>query len=232
MGKKILVIVTAGCFLLCLGAMYNVKHKSLPQKTRVPLSAKHYPTIGDPYAPINITVFEEPSCSACREFSTEVYPLIKKHYVDTGIASYTLVPLYFIRGSRPAVEALMCLYHHDPRHPDVHAYIEYFHRLLTFPKVEGTEWATPEVLTRLAEGLPTHNGRTINPEGLSQCVELRAYEEQIKKNNIYASQVLGGELATPTAVVGDYLIEDPTFDEIDRVIKQLRYMQTLGEPNG
>ncbi|EPJ31305.1 thioredoxin family protein, partial [Chlamydia psittaci 06-1683] len=38
-------------------------------------------------------------------------------------------------------------------------------------------------------------------------------------------------LATPTAVVGDYLIEDPTFEELERVIRQIRYLQATEEDN-
>ncbi|WP_348664129.1 DsbA family protein [Chlamydia vaughanii] len=211
--------------------MIHKKQTILPPKAHIPTNAKHFPTIGNPYAPINITVFEEPSCSACAEFTTEVFPLLKKRYIDTGEVSFTLIPVCFIRGSKPAAQALLCVYHHDPRQADVEAYIEYFHRLLTYPKEEGKHWATPEVLTKLAEGLKTNSGRSINPKGLMQCVEARQYEEQIKKNNIYGSQVLGGQLATPTAVVGDYLIEDPTFDELERVIRQVRHLQATEESN-
>ncbi|WP_174222245.1 thioredoxin domain-containing protein [Chlamydia poikilotherma] len=209
--------------------MIYKKQTILPPKAHIPTNAKHFPTLGNPYAPINITVFEEPSCSACAEFSTEVFPILKKNYIDTGEVSFTLIPVCFIRGSMPAAQALLCVYHHDPRQPDTEAYIEYFHRLLIYPKEEGKRWATPEVLTKLAENLKTHSGRSINPKGLMQCVDSQQYEEQIKKNNIYGSQVLGGQLATPTAVVGDYLIEDPTFDELERVIRQIRHLQATEE---
>ncbi|WP_193328807.1 thioredoxin domain-containing protein [Chlamydia caviae] len=209
--------------------MLYKKQQILPPKAHIPTNAKHFPTLGNPYAPINITVFEEPSCAACAEFSTEVFPLLRKKYIDTGEVSFTLIPVCFIRGSMPAAQALLCIYHHDPRQVDIEAYIEYFHRLLTYPKEEGKRWATPEVLTKLSENLKTHSGRSINPKGLMQCVDSQQYEEQIKKNNIYGSQVLGGQLATPTAVVGDYLIEDPTFDELERVIRQIRHLQATEE---
>ncbi|WP_201456949.1 thioredoxin domain-containing protein [Chlamydia sp. 17-3921] len=211
--------------------MVHKKHTILPPKAHIPTNAKHFPTLGNPYAPINITVFEEPSCSACAEFSTEVFPLIKKHYIDTGEISFTLIPLCFIRGSKPAAQALYCIYHNDARKPDIQAYMEYFHRLLIYPKQEGTYWAEPQVLTKLAEGLKTLSGRSINAKGLEQCISSKLYNEQIKKNNLYGSRVLGGQLATPTAVVGDYLIEDPTFDEIERVIHQIRQLQSAEEEN-
>ncbi len=229
LNRKALVSATALFFFVCLGLMVHKKHTLLPPKSHIPTNAKNFPTIGNPYAPINITVFEEPSCSACAEFSTEVFPLIKKHYIDTGEVSFTLIPVCFIRGSKPAAQALYCIYHHDARHPDIQAYMEYFHRLLIYPKKEGSYWAEPHVLTKLAEGLKTNSGRSINAKGLEQCVASGNYLEQIKKNNIYGSQVLGGQLATPTAVVGDYLIEDPTFDEIERVIRQIRQLQAAEE---
>ncbi|EPP31597.1 thioredoxin domain-containing protein [Chlamydia psittaci] len=231
MNKKILVIVTSAFFVLCFGLMIYKKQTILPPKAHIPTNAKHFPTLGNRYAPINITVFEEPSCLACAEFSTEVFPLLKKNYIDTGEVSFTLIPVCFIRGSMPAAQALLCVYHHDPYEPDIEAYMEYFHRLLIHPKEEGKHWATPQVLTKLTENLKTHSGRSINPRGLMQCIDSQRYEEQIKKNNIYGSQVLGGQLATPTAVVGDYLIEDPTFEELERVIRQIRYLQATEEDN-
>lgn len=227
--KKILIISTALGFVLCVGLMIHTKRSIMPPKTHIPTTAKYFPTIGDPYTPINITVFEEPSCSACEEFSSEVFPLIKKHFVDTGEASLTLVPVCFIRGSMPAAQALLCVYHHDPKRPDPEAYMEYFHRILTYKKTKGSHWATPEVLAKLAEKIPTHSGREINLKGLIQCINSQRFTEQLKKNNIYGSQIMGGQLATPTAVVGDYLIEDPTFDEIERVITQLRHLQAIEE---
>ncbi|MBQ8498387.1 DsbA family protein [Chlamydia sp.] len=227
--KKIFVIFTALGFVLCLGLMVQTKRSIMPPKAPIPTTAKYFPTIGNPYAPINITVFEEPSCSACEEFSSEVFPLIKERFIDTGEASFTLIPVCFIRGSMPAAQALMCVYHHDPKRPDPEAYMEYFHKILSYEKSEGSHWATPEVITKLAEKIHTHSGRGINPIGLMQCVNSQRFLEQIKKNNIYGSQIMGGQLATPTAVVGDYLIEDPTFDEIERVITQLRHLQAMEE---
>ncbi|WP_202897956.1 thioredoxin domain-containing protein [Chlamydia ibidis] len=207
------------------------KRTSLPSKAHIPVNAKNFPTIGNPYAPINITVFEEPSCLACAEFSTEVFPKLKERYVDTGEVSFTLIPVCFIRGSMPAAQALLCVYYHNPKQVDANAYIEYFHRILTYPKQKGARWATNDVLVKLTEGLTTNSGRSINPKGLVQCIASNIYAEQIKKNNVYGSQVMGGQLATPTAVVGDYLIEDPTFDELERVIKQLQYLQAIEEKN-
>ncbi|ANH78982.1 disulfide bond chaperone [Candidatus Chlamydia sanziniae] len=204
--------------------MYK-KQILLPAKAHIPVNTKHFPTLGNPYAPINITIFEEPSCSACTEFSTEIFPLLKQHYIDKGEASFTLIPVCFIRGSRPVVQALFCIYNHNPRQPDVNAYIEYFHRLLIYPKEEGSHWATPEVIAKLAEGLKTNSGRSINTKGLQQCVASGRYNDQLKKNNLYCSRVLGGQLATPTAIVGDYLVEDPTFDKIEKVIAQIHQLQ-------
>lgn len=227
--KKALVITFSIVFVSCLGGMFLIKKKALPPKAHISTSAKYFPTIGDPYAPINITVFEEPSCLACAEFTSKVFPLLKQRYIDTGEVSFTLIPVCFIKGSKLAAQALMCVYYHDPRRPDAEAYFQYFHNILLYPKEEGKIWATSEVLSKLVEGVLTYSGRTINTEGLIQCMNSRRYIEQIRKNNIYGSKILGGELATPTAVIGDYLIEDPTFDEIERVIKQLKLLQDIEE---
>ncbi|WP_246485709.1 thioredoxin domain-containing protein [Chlamydiifrater phoenicopteri] len=222
MNKKTLTLLTAAVFLLSAGVMMKIKHSMLPPKIGVKIDVRRFPTIGNLAAPINITLFEEPSCHACEEFSSEVFPKIKKDFIDTGEVSFTLIPVCFIEGSMPAAQSLMCIFHHNSKQPDPEAFVEYFHRILKYRKVEGEEWATPEVLGNLAENLPTNSGRTINSEGLRQCVASNIHRETIKQNNIYATGLMNGQLATPTAIIGGRLIEDPTYDEVSRVVRVLK----------
>jgi protein-disulfide isomerase len=44
------------------------------------------PTIGDANAPVTIAMFEDFLCPHCAEFSDQVWPQIKRDYVDTGKA--------------------------------------------------------------------------------------------------------------------------------------------------
>ena len=40
--------------------------------------------IGDDEAPVSVIEYRSLTCSHCAEFANEIFPKIKKHYIDTG----------------------------------------------------------------------------------------------------------------------------------------------------
>jgi protein-disulfide isomerase len=46
--------------------------------------------LGDPNAPITIIEYASMTCSHCARFETEVFPILKKNYIDTGKARYVM----------------------------------------------------------------------------------------------------------------------------------------------
>jgi hypothetical protein len=42
------------------------------------------PTLGDADAPVKLILFENFMCEHCREFETDVFPQLKRDYIDTG----------------------------------------------------------------------------------------------------------------------------------------------------
>lgn len=58
------------------------------------------PTLGDPNAPVKIILFENFMCEHCRQFEAEVFPQLKRDYIDTGQVEAYYVNLAW--GSRQA----------------------------------------------------------------------------------------------------------------------------------
>lgn len=52
-------------------------------------------TIGDENAPVTVIEYASFTCPHCMRFHTEVFPLIKENYVDTGKIRFTLREVYF-----------------------------------------------------------------------------------------------------------------------------------------
>lgn len=50
----------------------------------VDVSVDDDPVLGDPNAPVTIIEFSDYQCPFCRKFWTDVYPQLKKEYIDTG----------------------------------------------------------------------------------------------------------------------------------------------------
>ena len=46
--------------------------------------------LGDPKAPVTIIEYASMTCGHCARFETEVFPVLKKNYIDTGKARYVL----------------------------------------------------------------------------------------------------------------------------------------------
>lgn len=64
---------------------------------------------GDPDAPIRIIAWEDFQCPFCARFSTEIEPLLREEFVDTGIASFEFRHLAFLGAeSVRAAEASEC----------------------------------------------------------------------------------------------------------------------------
>jgi len=45
-------------------------------------------TIGNPHAPVTLIEYGAPSCGVCAAFSLEVFPKVKRDYIDTGKVYY------------------------------------------------------------------------------------------------------------------------------------------------
>jgi protein-disulfide isomerase len=57
------------------------------EKAGVPVTAADR-TLGSPKAPIMMLEYSAPTCVPCARFHTEVFPLLKKKYIDTGKVYY------------------------------------------------------------------------------------------------------------------------------------------------
>ena len=89
--------------------------------------------MGSPDAPVTIVEYASPSCPYCKRFHTEVYPGLKRDYIDTGKVRYILRDFPIGRTSGQASVALRCIA------PE--KYLELFGRFLA----EQPSWVSQEV---------------------------------------------------------------------------------------
>jgi protein-disulfide isomerase len=62
-------------------------------------------TLGSPKAPILIVEYAAPSCPICARFNSEVFPLLRQNYIDTGKVYYVF-RVFPIRAADGAAEAM------------------------------------------------------------------------------------------------------------------------------
>jgi len=222
MAPKRLVLFTFAIFvlILALGCFFN--KPTLPDA--ITLKVDGQPTIGYPKAKVHVVVFEEPKCVNCREFSEEIYPLLKKDYIDTNKITYTVVPVSFLPGSMPASNALLCTYYSDPVYPNNELFFTYLKYIYAHQPDEHTDWATTEKLLEFAkEASPA-----IDLSKLQKCIDHETYRVQVEKNNAFGKSIMGGVLSTPTMYINGIEVKQLDYSSVEELIKKLLEKEGLG----
>lgn len=211
---KILVISTAIIFVILIGIGTYFNHHS-PKKA-IRLQVSDQPTIGYAKAKIKVVVFEEPKCSNCKEFNAEIYPQIKKDFIDTNKIQYTVIPVCFLPGSMPAAVALLCTYSADQGYPNSPQFFAFLDYMFKNEPDEHLDWATSDALVKMAEAASP----AIDLNRLRNCIEQEKFRIQIMKNTEYGKKIMGGIITTPTLYVDGVKIEELTYSNIKEQIEK------------
>jgi len=215
MAPKKLVLCTFAVFALFLSFGCFINRDTLPDP--IDLQVEGQPTIGYPKAKVHVVVFEEPKCINCREYNDEIYPHIKKDFIDTNKIRYTVVPVSFLPGSMSAAIALLCVYHQDPVYPNNEMFFKYIDYIYTHQPSENSDWATTEKLQEFAES----TSPAIDLPKLGECIEHETFRVQIEKNNAYGKEIMEGRLTTPTVYVNGIKVQKLDYSSVKELIEEL-----------
>lgn len=221
---KLLVLSTLVVALVLLAwfIYYKCGSSSLPKAISVEREGQ--PTIGYPKAKVHVVVFEEPKCSSCLQYNNEIYPTIKREFIDTNKITYTVIPVSFLPGSMPAAVALLCVYYAEERYPNADLFFKYLDYLYRHQPDEHLDWANAKTLGEYAK----KTSPAIKEEPLKKCVDMETYRIQIEKNTLYGSSIMGGVISTPTIYVNGIKVEHVTVDAIRKLIQQLSTQRSGG----
>jgi protein-disulfide isomerase len=101
--------VRAVALLTVLGALVGVLAGAGSDEVRLALRPGE-PALGRSDAPLTMVEFTDYQCPYCRRFQAEVWPKLKREYIDTGKLRYIArdLPLSFHAAAAPAAEAAHC----------------------------------------------------------------------------------------------------------------------------
>lgn len=212
---RILLWISIFVFLaLSFSVVYSSK-KELPPS--IDIKIKGHPTLGYAQAKVHLVLFEEPKCTHCREFTEQIFPEIKKEFIDTNKISFTIIPVSFLPGSMPAAIATLCVYHEDPLYPNDELFFKFIDYLYAHQPDEMSDWGTPENLIAYAKA----TSPAIKLPKLRKCIDMETYRVQIEKNTDYGKQVMGGKLMTPTLFVNGIQVEELSLENVSRLIREM-----------
>jgi protein-disulfide isomerase len=165
------------------------------------------PTLGDPNAPVKLVLFENFMCDHCRSCETEVFPQLKRDYIDTGRVEAYYVNLAW--GSEQAELGGLageCAYAQDE------AAFWTYKRL--FYEQQGS-WQDASDLAALADEVPE-----LDSERLEACVSEGDTRGEVERDLALGDFV--GVQGTPSVVVGDQGLEAPSFEVLQQAIEAQR----------
>jgi protein-disulfide isomerase len=155
-----------------------------PPVLKSPLLIKGEPTLGSATAPVTIVEFSDFECPYCKRFHDEVFPQLKKNYIDKGLVRFVHkdLPLPFHEEAKPAAIAARC------------------------SSEQGLYWKTYEALFNKqtclscqgAESIAASTG--VDQEKLNKCKQKGQMAKAVTASLSEAE--LQGIRATPTFVIG------------------------------
>lgn len=165
------------------------------------------PTIGNAQAPVQLVVFEDFLCAACRNFDATIAPQLKREFVDGGQASYTFVNFPFLADdSYTAAQAAECVF--DAHGAEVMN--EYASTVYRGTR-EGTGWATPEYLTELGSFVSG-----VDTAALRECLSSGAQAASVEADKALGERL--GVRGTPSVWVNGENVPS-SYDDIAAAIR-------------
>ncbi len=208
--QKIVIIVVILAITILALSFIKKRHPNLP--TSVKIDTADQPTMGNAKAKVHIVVFEDLKCIACRQFNNNLLPLLKQKYIETGVASYTVINVAFIPGSMSAANAARCLYREKPEW-----FFEFVDYVYQNQPSEQEDWATIPKLVEFASHIPN-----VNQQKLSRCIFESPYTSFIQNNLQQGEKLMGGTVYTPTVFINGYRVDPLTPQRIDQVINAVK----------
>jgi protein-disulfide isomerase len=146
------------------------------------------PVLGDPNAKLTIVEFSDYQCPFCSQWQRDIFPQIKKDYIDTGKAKFVYKQFAFLgKESTDAANAALCA-------KEQNKFWEYHEKLFTSQSGENQGAFSPANLKQLAAGMGLAAGQ------FNACLDQQKYNAQIQADMAEANK--NGLQSTPSTAVG------------------------------
>ena len=201
---QILVLSTAAFVLLGAGAVAFYQAAATPSPIQIETDG--CPCVGKLDAPIQMVLFEDFRCGSCRTFNEVVLPEIQTRYIDLGLAKFTVVPLAFLRGSKPLANAALAVYKIAPSR-----IIPFMHALF-----QNTESSSSERIMEISREVGG-----IDPFELKACLSTHCYYPELEKNFELAKEVMGRDFGTPALYINGIETSTGSFESVRIRVEKL-----------
>ncbi|WP_052807268.1 DsbA family protein [Risungbinella massiliensis] len=195
-----LVMITILILVVAIGA-FGIIQQVMPKEVVDPFKDYYatQPTTGNINAKVKVVEFGDYKCPYCKTFTEQIYPQIKKDYIDTGKISFTFGNYAFIGpDSVTAAEAGLSIYKQNPD-----AFWKYHDLVYQNQGDERTQWATASFLLDLVR----KNIPEVDANKVEQDLNNKTYQTEVSTSNVKAEQ--GGVQGTPAVFINGVQVDNP-----------------------
>jgi len=159
----------------------------------VKVSVDNDAVLGDKNAPVTMIEFSDYECPFCKRHFTDVYPKIKKEYIDTGKLKLVFRDFIAVQGHNPlaTLEAMAAECAREQGGDG--AYFKYHDELFKRTTSNGNGLTSNQLLA-----IAKDTG--LNAATLQLCLDSNKFKEEVAKDNADAASV--GINGTPSFFVG------------------------------
>lgn len=172
------------------------------------------PMMGSEDAPVRIVEFADFKCPHCQTFAQDIFPQIKKEFIDTGVVAFYFMNFPVISQDSVTAGAAGAAIH------DMfgdQAFWTFEQALFENQRNPRQTWATPEFLGSLAASVVDE----AETDRIVRILRNGQYVDVVRRDHSIGSQI--GVRGTPTIFVGDTKVQDyRNLDEIRSLINSKR----------
>lgn len=158
-------------------------------------------SVGASDAKIQMVVFQDFSCSACRRFLEEVFPKVRSSYINLGVVHFSLVPVAMRESSRLAANAVLEVQAQSPE--QVLPFIEELLRI--FDKRSPSAIDLIHLATKLEK---------IQVVELALALQTGKYNAGLRENFELAKKIMGKKIKTPALFINGEMLRHSSFEDI------------------
>ncbi|WEG12544.1 thioredoxin domain-containing protein [Pullulanibacillus sp. KACC 23026] len=163
---------------------------------------KNEPAMGKADAPIKLAEFGDYKCPICQAFELQVFPQLKKDFIDTG-----KVQFYFMNYPIIAQDSVLAANASETIYEEHSADFWKFHELLYENQGDETKnWVTQDLLTKIAkQAVPS-----LDEKAFKWSLAQSSYKDQVDRDTLMGQRA--GVQGTPTLFINGVMTKGSPLD--------------------
>ncbi|GAA5346248.1 protein-disulfide isomerase [Planifilum fimeticola] len=204
----VIILILVGGLYFLTSVLSDQQAKPVDEKI---FAYERQPVIGNPDAPVRIVEFGDYKCPVCKRFTEEIFPQLKRDFLDTGKAGMYFIDKPFI--GEDSVTASMAAEAVHRQKPE--AFWTFYKVVYAHQGLETDQWATVPFLVELAKK---------EVPDIDHARMERELNDQVYRKEVEADRKIAAELgvdSVPTLFINGKRVDQDTVFDYPSLKKQI-----------